>query len=280
MLKRLSSQNSIELAFGAVLDLKESEIIESLQFIISQNRSSSTVPSDNDAMQIDTPAATTTVVPLPTFLNLSITYPTSRAPLVSAVRKQLRDAEDLTILLEILDKWLAQRTEMEEKLFPEKKDLKKTEYGIWTVADISTAKKGEEKKKLEEVPTLDKVNLNPTVFLITIDQLTLFFFYVKIIDFIQIILDASFLSLLQHKRAHQVLQRINAQLNPEIAFAKMAESLRGPLEPFAIAQEKKIKESMVPEKEREKERQKIDWRQRRKRFDGDVGVYQLEELVL
>ena len=60
----------------------------------------------------------------------------------------------------------------------------------------------------------------------------------------------------------------------------MVESLRGPLEPFAIAQEKKIKESMVPEKEREKERQKIDWRQRRKRFDGDVGVYQLEELVL
>ena len=231
-------------------------------------------------MQIDTPTtATTTVVPLPTFLNLSITYPTSRAPLVSAVRKQLRDAEDLTILLEILEKWLAQRSEMDEKLFPEKKDLRKTEYGIWTIIGVSTAKKGE-KEKLEEVPTLAKVNLNP-ITLLPIDQPTFFFFsYVKIIDFIQIILDASFLSLLQHKRAHEVLQRINTQLNPEIAFAKMAESLRGPLEPFAIAQEKKIKESMVPEKEREKERQKIDWRQRRKRFDGDVGVYQLEELVL
>ena len=56
-------------------------------------------------MQIDTAAvASTVVVPLPTFLNLSTTYPTSRAPLVSTVRKQLRDAEDLTILLEILDK--------------------------------------------------------------------------------------------------------------------------------------------------------------------------------
>jgi hypothetical protein len=136
--------------------LKEFEIIESLQFIISQHRSSSTVPSDN-AMQTDAPAVATTVVPLPTFLNLSITYPASRAPLVSAVRKHLRDAEDLTILLEILDKWLTQRTGMEEKLFPEKKDLKKTEYGIWTI--VSTAKKGE-KKKLEEVPTLDKVNYN------------------------------------------------------------------------------------------------------------------------
>ena len=99
----------------------------------------------------------------------------------------------------------------------------------------------------------------------------------KIIGFIQRIFDTSFLSLLQQKGAHQVLQRINAQLNPEIASA---ESLHGPLEPFAIAQEKRIKESMVPEKEKEKEKQKIDWWQRRKRFYGDVGVYQLEELVL
>ena len=52
---------------------------------------------------------------------------------------------------------------------------------------------------------------------------------------------------------------------------------REKLEPFSIAQEK-TKESMVPEKG--KEREKIDWRQRRKRSDGDVGVYQLEELVL
>ena len=110
-------------------------------------------------MQIDTPAVATTVVPLSIFLNLSITYPTSRAPLVSAVRKQLRDAEDLTILLEILDKWLTQRTEMEEKLFPEKKDLKMTEYGIWTILG-RTAKKGK-REKLEEVPTFDEVNFEP-----------------------------------------------------------------------------------------------------------------------
>ena len=75
-------------------------------------------------------------------------------------------------------------------------------------------------------------------------------------------------------------QHINAQLHPEIAFAQMVESLRGPLEPCAIAQEKPIKESKIPEKQKEKERQQIDWRQRKKRFEGDVGVYQLEELVL
>ena len=30
--------------------------------------------------------------------------------------------------------WLTQQTGMEEKFFPEKKDLKKTEYGIWSMA--------------------------------------------------------------------------------------------------------------------------------------------------
>ena len=259
-------QNSIELAFGAVLDLKESEIIESLQFIISQHR-----PSSDDAMEIDTPSLNTTITSLPTFLNLSITYPTSRAPLVSALRKQLRDAEDQTILLEALDKWLSQRIAMEEKLFPGKQDLKKTEYGVWTVV----GRKG--KGKLEDVPPLDKVKSSLLSFL---SSLTGPRSFTQIIDFIQIVLDASFLSLLQHKGAHQVLQHINTQLYPEIAFANAIESLRGPLEPFAIAQEKAIKESMVPGKEKEKEKQKIDWRQRRKRFDGDVGVYQLEELVL
>jgi hypothetical protein len=144
------------LAFDTVLDLKEAEIIESLHSIISQHRSSSTVPTD-DVMQIDTPAVAPTVVPLSTFLNLLITYPTSRASLVSAVRKQLRDAEDLMILLEILDNWLTQRTETEEKFFPEKKDLKKTEYGVWTIVG-RTAKEG--KRKLGEAPTLDKVNLS------------------------------------------------------------------------------------------------------------------------
>lgn len=74
------------------------------------------------------------------------------------MRKQLRDAEDLTILLELLDTWIGRRTCMEEeKLFPRKKDLKKTEYGVWTVVVGRTAEKGK-RKKLEEVPPLDKVN--------------------------------------------------------------------------------------------------------------------------
>ena len=55
MLNVLLLQNSIELAFRVVLDLKESDIIESLQVIISQHR---------DAMQIDS-SSNTIVISLP-----------------------------------------------------------------------------------------------------------------------------------------------------------------------------------------------------------------------
>jgi hypothetical protein len=58
------------------------------------------------------------------------------------------------------------------------------------------------------------------------------------------------------------------------------------LEPFAIAQEKAVKASFVSKEEREKDKQKVDWRQRRIGVGAaggagtDVGVYTLEELVL
>ena len=66
----------------------------------------------------------------------------------------------------------------------------------------------------------------------------------------------------------------------------MVEGLRGFLEPFAIAQGKALKESLVTPQEREREKQKVDWRQRRKGPGAapgvgiDIGVYKLEELVL
>ena len=114
---------------------------------------------------------------------------------------------------------------MEKKLFPAKKDLKKTEYGCWTVVG-RTIEIGI-RKKLEEAPPLDKVQKSAYSHLLT--KILFLSYDIKIIDFIQVILDASFLSLLQHKKAHQVLH-VNTQLNPEIAFANMVESLRA-LEP-------------------------------------------------
>lgn len=105
-------------------------------------------------------------------------------------------------------------------------------------------------------------------------------------DFAQAILDASFIALLQHPPAHKVLRVLNTQLGPEIAFADAAESLRGSLEPFALAQQKAVKESLIPPQEREREKQAIDWRQRKKGpgaapgVHPDIGVYRLEQLWL
>lgn len=105
-------------------------------------------------------------------------------------------------------------------------------------------------------------------------------------DFTQGILDASFIALLQHPPAHKVLRTLNTQLSPEIAFADDVESLRGSLEPFAVAQQKAIKESLIPPQEREREKQSIDWRQRKRGAGAapgvhpDIGVYRLEHLWL
>lgn len=101
-------------------------------------------------------------------------------------------------------------------------------------------------------------------------------------DILQVVLDACFLSLLQHPPSHKILRKLQEKLTPEISFSANVETLRGFLEPFAIAQEKAIKESLVSPEEREREKQKVDWRQRRKGMDvgADIGLYRLEELVL
>jgi len=99
-------------------------------------------------------------------------------------------------------------------------------------------------------------------------------------------LDASFLTLLQHRPCHKILRSLSAHLKPEIEFANTIEGLRGFLDPFALAQDKAVKESLVTPQEREREKQKGDWRQRRKGpgaapgVGADIGVYKLEELVL
>jgi len=102
----------------------------------------------------------------------------------------------------------------------------------------------------------------------------------QVANLLQTLLDASFLSLVSHKPAHKILRSLSEHVNPEIAFALLAESIRGPLEPFSVAQDRAIKESLVSPQEREKEKQKVDWRQRKKSSGVDIGVYTLEELVL
>ncbi|KIK03283.1 hypothetical protein K443DRAFT_131500 [Laccaria amethystina LaAM-08-1] len=244
---------SIRSAFTAVLDLPESEIIECLRVVVVYHRQQHSA----DAMEVDSHPATA-IPPLPSFLSLCTTYPTSQKYLLLALRQHLREIEDIMCVAQILDdwvsKWGARRAAGEERLLPSKKDLRKNEYGMWVVVGRKYAG-----KKQDELPPLEKV-----------------------LAFLQTLMDASFLSLLQYPPAHQILKHLRAQLEPEVAFAELVEHLRGPLEPFAVGHEKALKEAAIPEKERKKEREKGDWRQRRneKAMRTDIGVYQIEELVL
>jgi gephyrin len=99
------------------------------------------------------------------------------------------------------------------------------------------------------------------------------------LSFLQTVLDASFLALLQHVPAHRVLRKVLARIEPEIRLTEQVETLRGPLELFARAQAKAVRDGKEGKKE-----VVGDWRQRRRlaheRSGMAVGVYQLEELVL
>jgi hypothetical protein len=81
------------------------------------------------------------------------------------------------------------------------------------------------------------------------------------------------------------LRTILLRIAPEIAFIHEARELRGGLEPFAVLQERTLRESLIPKAEKEKEKNKVDWRHRKKGVGAatggaDIGVYALEELVL
>ncbi|CAA7259375.1 unnamed protein product [Cyclocybe aegerita] len=238
---------SIQLAFSKVPDLTEVELVETLRFIIAHERLSSAP----DAMQVDQTTSADNPLPLAAYLGLLANYSTSRGPLLLAFRRHLQDPEDVTRVLRVLEIWVERRGNMGENLFPSNKELTKTNQGMWIVS----GKKGGN----QDVPSLE-----------------------QIVSLLQTLLDASFLVLLPYKPAHRSLRTLRALLNPEVAFAREVEHLRGPLEPFAVAQEKAVKESLISPQEREREREKGDWRQRRKAGAAgtDIGVYQLEELVI
>ena len=255
--------------FTTVLDLPESEIIECLRVVVVYHRQQHSA----DAMEVDSHPATA-IPSLPSFLSLCTTYPTSQKYLLLALRQHLREIEDIMCVAQVLDdwvsKWGARRAAGEERLLPSKKDIRKNEHGMWVVVGRKDAG-----KKQDELPPLEKVfyQLCPPKHCLCCYQ---------VLAFLQTLMDASFLSLLQHPPAHQILKHLRAQLEPEVAFAELVEHLRGPLEPFAVGHEKALKEAAISEKERKKEREKGDWRQRRneKAMRTDIGVYQLEALVL
>ncbi|PPQ63334.1 hypothetical protein CVT24_006707, partial [Panaeolus cyanescens] len=251
-LRSRSDWKAIELAFQSVNDLSESEIVETLQAVIASHRNSSS-SSDEDAMQVDSTLPENAPPSVITFLNMAIQYPTSRAQMTRMVKKHIKDSADLANILKILDNWLIRWSKIDIRLLPNKKELKKNEQGVWVLA----GRKADKPKKMHDMPSFEKV-----------------------VEFIQIVLDSSFLTILQHRSAHKTLRSIQAQLDPEIHFMSSVEGIRGTLEPFVQAQQKTLKESLIPEDVKEKERQKGDWRQRRKQLDANIGPYTLEEILL
>ena len=101
-------------AFHTVSDLPESDILLPLPHIIRSHRHHHISPED--AMQVDsTPMhLDPDVPPLPTYLALCVSYPTSAAPLRAAIKERLTDAEGLMSVLEVLDQWVEEWAKREE----------------------------------------------------------------------------------------------------------------------------------------------------------------------
>lgn len=248
----------ITLALSSVVDLPESDLVETL-VVLAKLQSAQ---ASRDAMQVDTfdPSL------LPGYLAHVVTYPNATSKgIVLSLKKFVRDPQDAAPIAQILEKWirsLSQRrnTTGEIGLFPSGKDLIKNEHGVLVVDQQRVSKRA---LKGTTVPPLAQV-----------------------VQFLQSFMDACFLQLLQHGPSHKLVQQLQAHLVEEVSFAEILEQLRGSLEPFAIGHQKALREAAIPQKEKEKERQKGDWRQRRNGAPGvhgnvgTIGVYQVEEMAL
>ncbi|KAG6916470.1 hypothetical protein DXG01_006664 [Tephrocybe rancida] len=237
---------SIELALEHVIDLSEDELMESLQFVIAKHRTSG-VPVEENAMEV---VSVVDVPSLPTFLSLCVSYTTTVPALRTAMRRSLKEAEDNLAVLRVLENWNKQWTKRDFKLLPSKKDIIKDAHGVPVL-------KEKDQEGARGLPT-----------------------HSNVLSFLQTLLDASFLTLLQHPPAHTILRQLHAQIEPEIVLIDDMEQLRGPLETFAKAHTKAVKEAG----EDKRKKPLGDWRQRRRQGHEQaglsIGLYQLEELVL
>lgn len=254
VLRSKNDWQSIELALRSVLDIPETEIIDCLHVIVRRYRQNELAP-DADAMQVDSASLISDIPALRPFLASCVTYATTPAALRVAMRRSLQDADDLLPVVKVLEMWVNQWVKRDVKLLPSKKEVSKNEHGVQVLKV-----KGKEVNK--DLPPFDKV-----------------------LAFLQTLLDASFITLLQHTPAHRALQTLSAHLEPAIAFAEQLEMLHGPLEPFVRAQAKAVKDGAALGKDGKKREGPVgDWRQRRKMAHEQagmaVGLYRLEELVL
>ncbi|KAJ4479070.1 hypothetical protein J3R30DRAFT_3473899 [Lentinula aciculospora] len=243
---------SICAALTRVSDLQEIEIVECLCYVLARYRQARRGVSV-DAMQVDSaPNMEDDTPTLQAFLRLVLGYNLSLIPLRVAFRRYLSDVDDVVCLLEVLDAWVGQWAGRDTRLLPSNRMLKKNELGVLIM-------KSESQEGQTDIPSM-----------------------LQITSFLQCLIDTSFLNLIQTPSAHRILRRIQSHIDPEIKHIDQTEQLRGPLEIFAKAQAKAIKEAKAAS-----EGVKVppsDLRQRKKllreQAGAVIGLYQLEELTL
>lgn len=238
------------LSFNSVVDISEDEIISLAKALIDEQREPQ---PDPEVMNVDSNKAWTPT--LSAYMLMCVSYPTSPAALRLAIRKHLPDAQDLILILELLDGWTIGGTE---------------EY-IRTLLK-SVASNTSIEHRGGAAPLYDKVCLC-SVAKIKSDTL-------QTISFLQVLLDASFVSLLQFPPSHDLLRSIMSHIEPEIGLHERVGNLRGALEPFAKAQNRIVKERA----EGTPKETPNEWRKRRKHQEQQialgVGLYRLEELII
>lgn len=194
----------------------------------------------SDAMDLD--LSEPWIPPLETLLSACLSYDFSPVAVRLSIRKYLSDARDLVAILGVLEGWLYGGIEDEMK-----------------VALMSTVKS-------VAVNTESRTTVVPP--------------YPKIITFLQTLLDASCIALLQYQPSYDLLRKTLAQIEPEIDRLDRLEQLRGVLEPFAKALVRTLREKAgcVPKES------PTELKRQRKRMEQQaslgVGLYKLEELVL
>lgn len=238
-------QENVMLALTTVADISEDELMASAKCLVDRQRSS------ENAMDVD--ASEGYAPPLWSYLFACVSYPFSAAPTRLAVRKHLPDAQDLVMILEVIESWLQGGTEHEVSAL-----LK----SLATNANTPSS-------KADSPPY-------PKVFRLRLIHTATFTLY-QVIMFLHALLDASFVALLQYQPSYELLRRILSDIEPEITFINSLEPLRGVLEPFVRAQ--LLKEKAAAYKETPAE-----WKQRKKQLEEqaslNVGLYRLEELSI
>jgi hypothetical protein len=94
------------LAFNSVVDISEDEMISLAKALVDKQREPQTDP---EAMDVDSNQGWTPT--LSAYMLMCVSYPTSPAALRLAIRKHLPDAQDLILILELLDGWTVGGTE-------------------------------------------------------------------------------------------------------------------------------------------------------------------------